>query len=146
MGGLLDEKGGEGVNQRDRDRSERNMIIVNEIKKSIGSLKALKDYTGDNIVIDAEKLAQIQIDLKNAQLRNIYVEVKRMEMEFVKDSFSRDRIVLLKPKLTYAANKKREVGPLKEVLTACIDKVQDEGDFKKFVNFFEAILAYHRRR
>ncbi len=128
----------------DRGRSEGQVRVEDEIKRSIGSLVALKDYTGDKIVADAERLAQIRGDLKNAQLRNIYGEVKRMEMDFKKTGFSRDRLVLLKPKLTYAANKKREVRPLKEVLTACIDKVQDEGDFRKFVNFFEAVLAYHR--
>lgn len=145
MGGLLDEKGGEGVNQRYGGRPEGQVRPEDEIKRSIGSLGALKDYTGDRIVADAEQLARvIRGDLKNAQLRNIYGEVKRMEMDFKKSGFSRDRLVLLKPKLTYAANKKREVRPIKEVLTACIDRVQDEEDFRKFVNFFEAVLAYHR--
>jgi CRISPR-associated protein Csm2 len=145
MGGLLDEKGGEGVNQRDRGRPERQARPEDEIKKSIGSLRVLKDYTGDRIVADAEKLARIiRGDLKNAQLRNIFGEVKHMEMDFKKNGFSRDRFVLLKPKLAYAANKKWEVRPIKEVLTVCIDRVQDEGDFRTFVNFFEAVLAYHR--
>ena len=145
MGGLLDEKGGVGVNQRDRGRYEGQARPEEDIKRSIGSLRALKDYTGDRIVADAERLAQIvRGDLKNAQLRNIYGEVKRMEMDFKKSEFSRDRLVLLKPKLTYAANKKWEVRPIKEVLTVCIDRVQDKEDFKKFVNFFEAVLAYHK--
>jgi len=133
------------VNYRDRGRPEGQVRPEDEIKRSIGSLRALKDYTGDRIVADAEKLAQvIRGNLKNAQLRNIYGEVKRMEMDFRKTDFNRDRLVLLKPKLTYAANKKPEVRPIKEVLTVCIDRVQDMEDFKKFVNFFEAVLAYHR--
>lgn len=135
------------MNQSGRGRSEGQARAEDDIKRSIGSLKALKDYTGDMIVADAEKLARsIRRDreIKNAQLRNIYGEVKRMEMDFKRKGFSRDRFVLLKPKLAYAASKKWEVRPIKEVLTACIDRVQDEGDFRKFVNFFEAVLAYHR--
>ncbi len=119
-------------------------IVYEEIQRSIGSLKALKDYAGDKLVVDADNLANLNRDLKTAQLRKIYGEVKRMEMEFKKDGFHRDRVVLLKPKLAYAANKKSVVKPLKEVLTACIDKVHDEADFKRFVDFFEAVLAYHR--
>ena len=59
MGGLLDEKGGVGVNQRDRGRYEGQARPEEDIKRSIGSLRALKDYTGDRIVADAERLAQI---------------------------------------------------------------------------------------
>ena len=122
-----------------------NPMVEEEIRRSIGSLKALKEYPGEKLVNDANKLANLKRDLKTAQLRKIYAEVKRMEMEFKKkDGFHRDRVVLLKPKLTYAANKKPEVGPLKDVLIACIDKVQDEADFKRFIDFFEAVLAYHR--
>lgn len=131
---------------RESDASNR---VAEEIRTSIGSLRALKDYPGENLVKDAEKLAgylwSVGSGLKTAQLRKIYGEVKRMEMDFKRTEFDRDRIVLLKPKLTYAANRKNEVKPLKKVLDACIDKVHDEADFKRFMSFFEAILACYPR-
>jgi len=123
--------------------------VDEEIRKSIRSLRALKDYSEENLVKDAERLAgylwSVGSGLKTAQLRKIYGEVKRMDMEFKRTKFDKDRIVLLKPKLAYAANRKDEVKPLKKVLDECIDKVHDEADFKKFMSFFEAILAYYPR-
>jgi CRISPR-associated protein Csm2 len=116
-----------------------------KIRKSIQSLNAMKDYQADNLVKDAEQLAGfLRTGLKTAQIRRIYGEVKRMQMDFKRTGFNRDRVVLLKPKMIYAANKKGEVRPLEKVLSACIDKVSDEGDFRRFVDFFEAILAYHK--
>ncbi len=69
-----------------------------------------------------------------------------MEMDFNKGegSFSRDRVVMLKPRLAYAASKKPEVIRIKNVFSKCIDKIQGPEDFSRFVSFFEAILAYHR--
>jgi len=67
-------------------------------------------------------------------------------MDFGKDeaSFSRDRVVMLKPRLAYAASKKPEVIRIKNIFSKCIDKIQSREDFYQFVSFFEAILAYHR--
>lgn len=61
--------------------------------------------------------------------------------------FNKDELLLLKPKLAYAAAKpgaKKGIIDLKEVLSTAIDNVDDADKFKNFVNFFEAILAYHR--
>jgi CRISPR-associated protein Csm2 len=117
-----------------------------DITGNILKVRSFKEYRGDTLVKDAENLAGSIRDLKTAQLRRIYGEVKRMEMDFKKGegSFSRDRVVMLKPRLAYAASKKPEVIRIKNVFTKCIDKIQDEEDFSQFVSFFEAILAYHR--
>jgi len=129
----------------DADR-ERRPGNDDDITGNILKVKSFKEYRGDTLVKDAENLAGSIRDLKTAQLRRIYGEVKRMEMDFKKgdDSFSRDRVVMLKPRLAYAASKKPEVIRIKNVFTKCIDKIQDEEDFSQFVSFFEAILAYHR--
>jgi CRISPR-associated protein Csm2 len=125
---------------------ERRPSIEDDIMSHISSVSSFKKYTGDLLVKDAESLAGSIRDLKTAQLRRIYGEVKRMEMDFGKGegSFSRDRVVMLKPRLAYAASKKPEVIRIKNVFTKCIDKIQDPEDFSQFVSFFEAILAYHR--
>lgn len=61
------------------------------------------------------------------------------------------RLVLLKPKLAYQAERDREsrrgegVLRLKQVLVPAIDLVRDDRQrFQRFVEFFEAILAYHK--
>jgi len=129
----------------DADR-ERRPGNEDDITGNILKVRSFKEYRGDTLVKDAENLAGSIRDLKTAQLRRIYGEVKRMEMDFKKGdgSFSRDRVVMLKPRLAYAASKKPEVIRIKNVFTKCIDKIQDEEDFTQFVSFFEAILAYHR--
>ena len=65
-------------------------------------------------------------------------------------------LLLIKPKLAYqygrATNsggdrKKDGMELLKETLSLAIDQVERDRDrFKRFVEFFEAILAYHRCR
>lgn len=129
----------------DGDR-ERRPSNEDDITGNISKVRSFKEYKGDTLVKDAESLAGSIRELKTAQLRRIYGEVKRMEMDFKKGegSFSRDRVVMLKPRLAYAASKKPEVTRIKNVFTKCIDKIQDSDDFSQFVSFFEAILAYHR--
>jgi CRISPR-associated protein Csm2 len=131
--------------RRDEERQQR-ASIEDEVSSHILKVGTFKEYSGDILVKDAENLAGSIRDLKTAQLRRIYGEVKRMEMDFGKGegSFSRDRVVMLKPRLAYAASKKPEVIRIKNVFSKCIDKIQSPEDFSRFVSFFEAILAYHR--
>lgn len=138
----------EKQNPKDKAQSKERPRDHEQIKKRINTLADLSSYGAKDLVRDAEKLAKSIGDLKTAQVRKIYGTVKGMEMDFKGGTFNLDRVILLRPKLAYAANKKREVSPLQEVLDACIGKIRegDEGrkDFERFVNFFEAILAYHR--
>jgi len=86
-----------------------------------------------------------QRGLTTSQIRNIYGMVKKMEMQGYERS--KADLILLKPKLAYAANRpqaKQGTKDLRRVLTDAIDCVTDEETFERFVDFFEAILAYHR--
>lgn len=81
--------------------------------------------------------------LSSSHIRNIYGIVKQMEMT----KFDFHRLVLLKPKLQYAAKRdgSAEARQLADLLTVAIDAVGDnEAYFKRFADFFEAILAYHK--
>ena len=61
------------------------------------------------------------------------------------DEFHRNDLVMLKPKLAYAAARNDAVTDLKDALTQAIDRVGDDPQrFKNFVDFFEATLAYHK--
>lgn len=80
--------------------------------------------------------------LTTSQIRNVYGMVKKMEMQ----GFDPHEFALLKPKLAYAAKRARARGAddLKTVLSWAIDEVgTDSAKFARFVDFFEAILAYH---
>lgn len=86
------------------------------------------------------KLAQ---SLTKSQIRNIYGAVKKMQM---KGKLDTHKLLMLKPKLAYAAKRHGGgVNTLKDVLTQAIDLVgNDQQKFNRFVDFFEAILAYHK--
>ncbi|TEU17242.1 MAG: type III-A CRISPR-associated protein Csm2 [Anaerolineales bacterium] len=109
----------------------------------IGDTKALVD-TAKKLGPDLK-----QGGLTTSQIRNIFGLIKKMERR----DFSPDRLLLVKPKLAYAAARHNKAGltTLKDVLSDAIDVVVEEDDkevqaerFKQFVNLFEAILAYHR--
>jgi CRISPR-associated protein Csm2 len=89
--------------------------------------------------------------LTTSQLRNFFGEVRRIQTG---KEFNEMDFLLLKPKLAYATGRQggMAVKPLKLVLDlahAAVFKVEEgskpiEARFKNFVNFFEAVLAYHK--
>ena len=86
-------------------------------------------------------------ELTTSQIRAIFGEVRRIQGDWKINSQRAGRnLILLKPKMEYRAKKEgQSVSNLVSVLSAAIDKVQgDEKNFTRFVEFFEAILAYHK--
>ena len=82
-------------------------------------------------------------ELGRTQIRNIYSTVKSLQARKVTDDTYRE-LKLLIPKLDYAAARKQELTGLAKTLIAGIRLVgQDAQRFKHFVQFFEAIVAYH---
>ncbi len=121
------------------------------------------DITGQQMVTFARNTAVqlVKNQLTRGQVRNIFTEVRKIEAlwdaEGVKPPDKRDytkalrRLVMLKPKMDYQTARIPQVQRLKEVLSEAIDlvvqgKTPDEQSerFKRFMNLFEAILAYHR--
>jgi len=96
--------------------------------------------------------------LTTNQIRAIFGEVRRIEGNWQpvigdeKKSAERARqasqsLKLLKPKMAYRAKRERGKGveDLVSVLSPAIDYVGESRDnFTHFVEFFEAILAYHK--
>ena len=95
-------------------------------------------------------LANRREGISTSQIRNIFGEVKKIEMEWGRSPESSwVRLQLLRPKLAYTAKKSERTSvrglALKEVLSAAILCIEGEiENFQRVVNFFEAILAYHR--
>lgn len=101
-------------------------------------------------------------NLSTSQIRDFFGSIKKMEqrsaMEYSKDpdklSFSTEELLLLKPRLAYAAkrhSRDRGVSTLANALGLAIDLVIEADDsreknerFRRFCQGFEAILAYHR--
>lgn len=123
------------------------------------------DPTGEQLVTFAQTMADklVKNQLTRGQVRNIFTEVRKIEAmweaEGVKEPDKRNydkalrRLVMLKPKMDYQAARIPPVEELKKVLSEAIDEVikgetnEDKIErFKRFMNLFEAILAYHRAK
>lgn len=113
----------------------------------------LHDNTAKQMVQFADNLAgAIYKDVTTSQIRNVYGTVKKLEMLNKFDDKAHRQLLLLKPKLAYARGKvtnehKREsFKKLEHALGHAIDAVspEDTETFRRFCNFFEAILAYHK--
>jgi CRISPR-associated protein Csm2 len=94
--------------------------------------------------------------LTKSQIRNIFGTVRQIQSNWPsspdpKEEKARVReLLLLKPKLAYQAAREPKVKPLADVLDLAIDKVTDQPAdqrvrFQRFVELFEAILAYHTK-
>lgn len=119
-------------------------------------VKIITDDSAARLMIKtAEKLGRaLSGTLATSQIRAIFDEVRTTEGLWTKDpARAQRRLNLLKPKMQYRAGKeKRGVTDLVAVLDPAVDIVLEPGigeaevaqRFRKFVEFFEAILAYHR--
>ncbi len=110
------------------------------------------DESGAELVTFARQTAKSLVtqNLTRSQIRSIFTEVRQIEAMWNKGPEAIRRLNMLKPKLSYQAARSNTVNYLRDVLTEAIDEVvkapaekQDER-FKRFVDLFEAILAYHR--
>lgn len=83
--------------------------------------------------------------LKMNQIRRFLDETRRIEAEAKGGTINPDRIVLLRPKLAYAAGRDKEVKPLMTVLDPAIKSAtQTPANFEKLLRLIEGIVAYHR--
>lgn len=92
-------------------------------------------------------------DLSTSQIRNVFSEIKYIQMHGEKD-FLITPLLLLKPKLAYAKKRKasgkaaKAAEDLEKVLGKGIDTIVAGKNqfllFENFANLFEAILAYHK--
>lgn len=116
------------------------------------------------LVARAEKIGtELKRDLTTNQIRAIFGTVRQIEMDWdekaqaEKQQQARRNLILLKPKMAYRAGREgyrgRGLQTLSETLSTAIDlvvadpkagEVDARTRFGHFVEFFEAILAYHK--
>ncbi len=113
------------------------------------------DPSGERLVRFAEATAEqlVKEKLTRGQIRNVFTEVRKIEALWETDQEKAlRRLTMLKPKLDYQTARMPQVKRLKDVLSEAIDWVNKaEKDkrtehFQRFVNLFEALLAYHRSK
>jgi len=132
--------------------NNQTLDIVDEIVKTIEGLKdedGLKTYPIRDLVKHAEELGPYlrQQRLETNQIRKFLDAINRLKADLAeKEDFSKveTEVVLLKPKLAYAAARQKAAKPLSKVMSAAIDKVHSREDFERLVQLIESIIAYHK--
>lgn len=129
------------ITQGEKGPTASNVEIEKVAQEEV-DISEIIEKGGEPLVTAAEILGRkLARSLKTSQIRKVYGAVKKIQMS---EEFNRNELIMLKPKLAYAAARKPEVEDLKDTLTKAINEVDDDKKFKNFVDFFEAILAYHR--
>jgi CRISPR-associated protein Csm2 len=124
--------------------------ITATIIKQIAALSGgFSSYPIRTLVEHAEEFGSYleKNQLKTNQVRKFLDAVNRIKADLPEDGdFSKIEtdIVLLKPKLAYAAARQSSVQALSRVMSAAIDQVRSIDDFQRLVQFLESTIAYHK--
>ena len=128
--------------------------VSKDIAITIGKLTSLVEYPIRTLVKDADRLGADlkQNRLETNQVRKFLDAINRIKADLIDETTEdKDRfktievdIILLKPKLAYAAARQQAAKPLQEVLDAAIDRVESMPDFDRLVQLVESIIAYHK--
>jgi CRISPR-associated protein Csm2 len=148
------------MSNRDRSSggsgSSPSTVSPEDVRKIIETDNAGLLVQKANII--GEQIARAK--LTTSQIRNVYGPVRQIESTWPTGGSEEDRrqagkafreVVLLKPKLSYLAAREPKLAVLETHLSAAIDAIGEATDeqerhirFQRFVDFFEAILAYHK--
>lgn len=111
-------------------------------------------------LVEEEKVHNnyVTLPLTTSQLRKFFGAVKNLQMDVLVSGYNESDFIMLKPKLAYAVGRvhkqyskcrERRIEDFAEVISKAIDIVNSCKDielaFNNFMNFFEAIVAYHKR-
>ncbi|SFM73945.1 type III-A CRISPR-associated protein Csm2 [Thermodesulforhabdus norvegica] len=114
-------------------------------------LRRLDELTADRLVEIARVVGEdLKVrDIKLNQIRRFLDGVRKVEADLSRRDadFSRvrDKIVLLQPKLAYAAGRHSELRKFAEILEAAVRSgAEKEENFWKLLRFIEGVIAYHR--
>lgn len=136
--------------QAQNNLQQQTKPIKQEILDTIRDLKGFKTYPIRKLVEQTEKFGDElnRQKLETNQVRKFLDAINRLKSDLAQNqnefSAIETEVVLLKPKLAYAAARQQAAKPLSEVMSKAIDQVKDEKDFNRLVQFVESIIAYHK--
>jgi len=145
------------IDSRPRDNQAESISrqMINTI-----SGKHLHEYDIRTLVKQSEEFGRYLKDqeLKTNQIRKFLDAINRIKAQIAQgdldEKYPRSHadlfedikvdVVLLKPKLAYAAARQRAAKSLSDVMSVAIDEVHDLKDFERLVQMIESIIAYHK--
>jgi CRISPR-associated protein Csm2 len=136
-------------NQSERPRG--GFINIDEIKNKIPrALNPEEDPDGAVFFHCVEEIGRYLAVKKVtvSQLRKIYSEARRIKLEHYNNAIYRLR--MLKAILAYTAGRMNNLRDFKDIMSIAIDetikneKNENGKNFRRLMDFLEAIIAYHR--
>lgn len=126
-----------GEELRDLEKVDISRVVA--ISDKVGFFLVKGKYKrGNNDTTMGIKVNQIRRFLDS--VRRIEATLKRGDFDQVKGS-----IILLRPKLAYAAGREEKIKPLMNVLDPAIQSgAKSRANFEKLLRLIEGIIAYHR--
>ena len=153
---------------RSAPKPESSVSITKQMIDEINGLDNLKDYGIRTLVEHAEAFGPFLRNrrLETNQIRKFLDAINRLKAQLAGDTEDTEAelqseekkkqrdaelfakiesdIVLLKPKLAYAAARQDAAEPLSDVMSAAINKTYTLQDFERLVQMIESIIAYHK--
>jgi len=110
----------------------------------------------ETLVVWAEKIGEaLAKQVATSQIRNVFGTARQIQLRWDNDPDGAYRdAVLLRPKLSYFAKREgRGMEDLRQVLTPALEIMSQtpqpeerKARFNRFMDFFEAIVAYHKAK
>jgi len=116
---------------------KRQRLETNQVRKFLDALNQIKAK-----LIEIE--AKLKSDFERIEKGDLSHEAKEQQKDQLRFQEIETEVVLLKPKLAYAAARQNAVKPLNKVMEAAIDKVHSKADFDRLIQLVESIIAYHK--
>jgi len=142
---MQDNRGGFRNNQGGQ---EGNPLIEFVMKNIENAINKQKDKKGDIFIQCAEKLGEILKNVSYSKIRRVYNEAKSISRE----KFSEETIYklkVLKSLIAYTEGRFPELKKVNfyEVFSRAINEAEkNEDNYKRFFDFFQAVIAYHRAK
>lgn len=127
------------------NRDNRESIDVNEIIRRLPSaMDKTRDPNGNELFYCAENVGLLlrKKDISVSQIRKVFNEAMKIEY----DDEGPYRLKMLKAGIAYTAGRfGKKMDEFKLIFSTAIDLAEKDADsLKRFKDFFEAVIAYHR--
>ncbi|MHA1267843.1 MAG: type III-A CRISPR-associated protein Csm2 [Candidatus Helarchaeota archaeon] len=123
------------------------------MRQNLNGVNDLSTLTPEELNAIAEFQGKKFRRIKTNQIRNIFSAITKIRNDFqtcggkLEDSIRRE-LIMLKPKLAYAAGRNGEVRPFQELFDSAVDAVihsqKPEEALQNFFLLAEAVVAYHK--
>lgn len=134
-----------------KQRSEK----IDKLKERLEKIDKLRNLKAEDYAIEngiADQIAQ-SLSEKFTQIRKFFGHIKKIESTKIKgrrddEKISKEDIYILMPELAYNYGRKVISKEFYEIMKICLtgNKIENVSDFKKFIDFLSAIIAYRKMR